>query len=251
MVETYFTSVDPIAWLPSAAPYVAGTAVAFPPNRYDQEDVARELTTFADQGFIPMGAAAGARAGDMPYDGPLKPGDAVGVTFVTGDLELGATGTVTYIDDDKVYAFGHPMYNLGPTEFPMTRAYVYTVLPSLFSSAKLSATSDIVVMIDADGSTDPREMDRFVQALEDGADFVKGSRHLPDGGSADFTRLRAAGNKAFVLAANGLFGSKFTDLCYGYCAFWRRHIEKLGLTADGFEIDSTKISFVESVMAAA
>ena len=79
----------------------------------------------------------------MPFDGPLKPGDAVGVTFVTGDLELGATGTVTHIDDDSVYAFGHPMYNLGPTEFPMTRAYVYTVLPSLFSSAKLSATSDI------------------------------------------------------------------------------------------------------------
>jgi Glycosyl transferase family 2 len=101
-----------------------------------------------------------------------------------------------------------------------------------------AATSDIVVMIDADGSTDPREMNRFVQALEDGADFVKGSRHLPDGGSADFTRLRAAGNKAFVLAANGLFGSKFTDLCYGYCAFWRRHIEKLGLTADGFEIET-------------
>ncbi len=82
----------------------------------------------------------GSRAGDMPFDGPLKPGDAVGVTFVTGDLELGATGTVTHIDGDKVYAFGHPMYNLGPTEFPMTRAYVYTVLPSLFSSAKLSTT---------------------------------------------------------------------------------------------------------------
>ena len=42
---------------------------------------------------------------------------------------LGATGTVTHIDGDRVYAFGHPMYNLGPTEFPMTRAYVYTVLP--------------------------------------------------------------------------------------------------------------------------
>ena len=55
-------------------------------------------------------------------------------TLVGGDLELGATGTVTHIDGDRVYAFGHPMYNLGPTEFPMTRAYVYTVLPSLFSS---------------------------------------------------------------------------------------------------------------------
>lgn len=101
-----------------------------------------------------------------------------------------------------------------------------------------AASGDIVVMIDADGSTDPREMDRFVEALEDGADFVKGSRHLPDGGSADFTRLRAAGNRGFVLAANALFGSKFTDLCYGYCAFWRHHIDKLGLTADGFEIET-------------
>ena len=55
-----------------------------------------------------------------------------------------------------------------------------------------ACTSDIIVMIDADGSTDPREMDRFVEALEDGADFVKGSRHLGDGGSADFTPSAAA-----------------------------------------------------------
>ena len=80
----------------------------------------------------------------MPYEGPLKPGDAVGVAFLTGDLQLGGTGTVTHIDGDHVYAFGHPMYNLGPTEFPMTRAYVYTVLPSLFSSMKLSTTGEVI-----------------------------------------------------------------------------------------------------------
>src|SRR5438552_3638960 len=98
-----------------------------------------------DQGFLPMGsAAAGPRPGEMPYEGPLKPGDAVGVMFVSGDLQLGATGTVTHLDGDRVYAFGHPMYNLGPTEFPMTRAYVYTVLPSLFSSLKLSATGEVI-----------------------------------------------------------------------------------------------------------
>src|SRR5438067_4480855 len=102
-------------------------------------------TAFRDQGFLPMGsAAAGPRAGEMPYDGPLKPGDAIGVMFVTGDLQLGGTGTVTHLDGDRVYAFGHPMYNLGPTEFPMTRAYVYTVLPSLFSSLKLSATGEVI-----------------------------------------------------------------------------------------------------------
>src|SRR5438034_8037108 len=64
--------------------------------------------------------------------------------FLNGDLQLGGTGTVTHIDGNRVYAFGHPMYNLGPTEFPMTRAYVYTVLPSLFASMKLSATGEII-----------------------------------------------------------------------------------------------------------
>ena len=55
-----------------------------------------------------------------------------------------STGTVTHVDGDKVYAFGHPLYNLGPTSFPMTRAYVYTVLPSLFSSSKLSTTGETI-----------------------------------------------------------------------------------------------------------
>lgn len=109
-------------------------------------DVAEALgVAFRDQGFVPMGGGgARLREGDMPFDGPLKPGDAVGITFVSGDLELGATGTVTHIDGDRVYAFGHPMYNLGPTQFPMTRAYVYTVLPSFSSSAKLSSTNDVI-----------------------------------------------------------------------------------------------------------
>ena len=100
---------------------------------------------FRDQGFVPTGgSAAGFHAGEKPYEGPLKPGDGIGVMLVGGDLMLGATGTVTHLDGDRVYAFGHPMYNLGPTEFPMTRAYVYTVLPSLFSSMKLSSTGEVI-----------------------------------------------------------------------------------------------------------
>jgi hypothetical protein len=108
---------------------------------------------FQDQGFVPTGGGAGARSGEMPYEGPLKPGDAIGVAFVTGDLQLGGTGTVTHLDGDRVYAFGHPMYNLGPTEFPMTRAYVYTVLPSLFSSMKLSSTGDVIGTFTQDRAT--------------------------------------------------------------------------------------------------
>jgi len=110
-----------------------------------QPDVAEGLAgAFRSQGFIPMAAGAAGAHGEMPFEGPLKPGDAIGVMFVDGDLQLGGTGTVTHIDGDRVYAFGHPMYNLGPTEFPMTRAYVYTVLPSLFSSTKLSTTGEVI-----------------------------------------------------------------------------------------------------------
>jgi hypothetical protein len=108
---------------------------------------------FQDQGFVPTGAAAGLRPGDMPFEGPLKPGDALGVTFVSGDILLGGTGTVTHIDGEHVYAFGHPMYNLGPTQFPMTRAYVYTVLPSLFASTKLSTTSEVIGTLLQDRAT--------------------------------------------------------------------------------------------------
>jgi hypothetical protein len=100
---------------------------------------------FREQGFVPTGrGVAAARAGEKPFEGPLKPGDAIGVALIRGDLELGATGTVTYVDGDRVYAFGHPLYNLGPTAFPMTRAYVYTVLPSLASSMKLSTTGEVI-----------------------------------------------------------------------------------------------------------
>ncbi|HVH28704.1 MAG TPA: SpoIVB peptidase S55 domain-containing protein [Vicinamibacterales bacterium] len=101
-------------------------------------------SAFSAQGFVPTAGAAGLRTGEMPFEGPLKPGDAIGVMLVNGDLQMGGTGTVTHIDEDRVYAFGHPLYNLGPTEFPMTRAYVYTVLPSLFSSFKLSSTGEVI-----------------------------------------------------------------------------------------------------------
>jgi hypothetical protein len=101
-----------------------------------------------------------------------------------------------------------------------------------------AARGDLIVMLDADGSTNPAEIGRFVRALQAGADFVKGSRHLPGGGSEDFTRLRRGGNQAFVRLVNLLYGCDFTDLCYGYCAFWRRNLPLLALAADGFEIES-------------
>ena len=104
-----------------------------------------------------------------------------------------------------------------------------------------AASKDIIVMIDADGSTDPREIPLFIDALKAGADFAKGSRHMPGGGSVDFTPLRRVGNIGFVALSNVLYGHRFTDLLYGYAAFWRSDLAALNLNAVGFEIETQLI----------
>lgn len=101
-----------------------------------------------------------------------------------------------------------------------------------------AATGNIIVMLDADGSTDPAEIPRFVGALLAGADFVKGSRFLHGGGTADMPYYRALGNKAFVSAVRMLYGGRYSDLCYGYNAFWTSAIRLLDLDGDGFEIET-------------
>ncbi len=110
-------------------------------------------TFFRDTGFVPVAGAASAGGTVQSASEPLRPGDAVGVSLVSGDLALGATGTVTAVDNGLVYAFGHPFYNLGPTAFPMTRAWVHTVLPSLFSSVKLSSLGEVIGTFEQDRST--------------------------------------------------------------------------------------------------
>jgi glycosyltransferase involved in cell wall biosynthesis len=104
-----------------------------------------------------------------------------------------------------------------------------------------AATGDIVVMLDADGSMDPAEISMFTDAVRSGYDFVKGSRHLPDAGSEDLTWLREFGNNALGTAVNLLYGTKFTDLCYGFMAFRRDCLDALDLTADGFEIETQMV----------
>jgi len=101
-----------------------------------------------------------------------------------------------------------------------------------------TATGDIIVMLDADGSTDPAEIPVFVAALLIGADFVKGSRFIQGGGTADMTLFRKTGHAALMLVVKFLFGGNFSDLCYGYNAFWREVLPQLALDADGFEIET-------------
>jgi hypothetical protein len=114
-----------------------------------------------------------------------------------------------------------------------------------------AATGDIIAMVDADGSADPGEIPRFVEAVLNGADFAKGSRFLKGGGSSDITRFRSLGNRVLTAFFNVCYGRKYSDLCYGFNVFWRRHVPVLGLDAtsvprpgggmlwgDGFEVET-------------
>src|SRR5664280_1583565 len=111
-----------------------------------------------------------------------------------------------------------------------------------------AARGEIVVMLDADGSTDPREIPRFVRALIEGADFAKGTRFLAGGGSGDITRVRRYGNKALNGLVNLIYGTTYSDLCYGYNAFWRHCLPTFHLQVgefgtgmawgDGFEVET-------------
>jgi glycosyltransferase involved in cell wall biosynthesis len=113
-------------------------------------------------------------------------------------------------------------------------------------------TGDVIAMIDADGSADPGEIPLFVEALVRGADFAKGTRFARGGGSSDITRMRRLGNRLLSRFFNALYGTKYSDLCYGFNVFWRRHVPVLGLDVtsppqatgdgrlwgDGFEVET-------------
>ncbi|MGZ8813662.1 MAG: glycosyltransferase family 2 protein [Mycobacterium sp.] len=97
-----------------------------------------------------------------------------------------------------------------------------------------AARGDIIVHLDADGSTDPAEIPAFVGALLAGADYAKGTRFIQGAATSDITSLRRLGNRGFVRLANLLFGTQFSDITYGYNAVWRQHRDKLAPEIDGW-----------------
>ena len=101
-----------------------------------------------------------------------------------------------------------------------------------------AASGDIIVMLDADGSADPHEIPAFVSVLVDGADFAKGSRFSNGGGSSDITALRRAGNWGLNTLTNVLYGTRYSDLCYGYNAFWSHCLPHMNVDCDGFEVET-------------
>jgi glycosyltransferase involved in cell wall biosynthesis/anti-sigma regulatory factor (Ser/Thr protein kinase) len=109
------------------------------------------------------------------------------------------------------------------------------------------ANGDVIVTFDVDGSADPHEIPRFVEALTRGADLAKGSRFCSGGGSQDITQFRALGNRGLNVLASAMTGTRFSDLCYGFNAFWADQLPVLCLPdtdadtpqhGDGFEIET-------------
>ena len=112
--------------------------------------------TFGGSGVVSTvtAPAGGAPQGATPPPGaPLQPGDAIGAALMRGDFTMAGTGTVTLVDEGRVYAFGHPFYNLGPAQFPMTRARVTTLLPSRAQSTRLASVGEVLGTIDQDRAT--------------------------------------------------------------------------------------------------
>jgi glycosyltransferase involved in cell wall biosynthesis len=101
-----------------------------------------------------------------------------------------------------------------------------------------ACSGEIIVTLDADGSADPCEIPQFVEALLKGNDFAKGSRFVKGGGSHDLTWLRRLGNFGLSTLVNLFFGTKFSDLCYGYNAFWRYCLDYIEISCDGFEVET-------------
>jgi len=135
---------------PIATPLSFG---GFDPNVIDPV-----VSAFRDQGFVTIMAGSEQLAfSQVQSNGSrlpaLRPGDPIGVGLMNGDFEVGATGTVTEVDGNRVYAFGHPFYQLGPTQFPMARAHVFTVLPSLAASQKIASTGEVVGIVSQDRAT--------------------------------------------------------------------------------------------------
>jgi hypothetical protein len=131
--------------------------IATPLVMSDMNTATADLVTsmFREAGFTAVlaGGAGSSAAGAPTAAEPLRPGDPIGVALLGGDSEMGATGTITHIDGDKLYAFGHPFFNFGPTAFPLTRATVYTSLPSLMSSFKIATMGEVVGTMQQDRGT--------------------------------------------------------------------------------------------------
>jgi SpoIVB peptidase S55 len=121
-------------------------AVPLSLSSFAPETVTRFAPWLDAMGFVavPSGASSTSTATTPAASGNFKPGDAVGAVLINGDFNVAATGTVTVVDGNQIYAFGHPFLDMGEVSFPMAKSEIVTVLPSVASSFKFANTGAIV-----------------------------------------------------------------------------------------------------------
>ena len=204
------------------------------------------------QGAPPIVAELGPIWGEIPRD-VTRPRVSVVIPALNEELNLPYVASRMPSDVDEIVLVNGPSVDktaevarqLWPdgVHIDQTRAGKGNALACGFAAA----SGDIIVMIDSDGSTDPAEIPLYVTALISGADYAKGSRFVRGGGSDDITKFRRLGNKGLNGIVNVLFSTRFTDLCYGYNAFWRRCLDAMRLPdthaplqqwGDGFEVEA-------------
>ncbi len=118
----------------------------------------RALAILAD-GLSPIGLAPMAGGGATERikkeegERPLVPGAPLSIAMVTGDFDISGIGTVTHVEGDRVYGFGHPMMSLGACQFPLMTGYIHTVYPRASVSMKMGSPLKTVGVMDTDVST--------------------------------------------------------------------------------------------------
>ena len=146
--------VKTMAALPVSTPGNGAMRIALPMSvgSFAPETIQRFSPYFEQLGFVtvPSGASSTSTAQAANAKTSFDPGDPVGAVLLTGDFNVAATGTVTYVDGEHIYAFGHPFLDMGEINFPMATSEVVTVLPSLSSSFKFSNTGPIVGVLRQD-----------------------------------------------------------------------------------------------------
>ncbi|HEV2720608.1 MAG TPA: SpoIVB peptidase S55 domain-containing protein [Thermoanaerobaculia bacterium] len=121
-------------------------AVPLSLSSFAPETITRFAPWLDAMGFVavPSGSTSTSAATTSTTAAPFRPGDAVGAVLLNGDFNVAATGTVTVVDGDQIYAFGHPFLDMGEVSFPMAKSEIITVMPSLASSFKFANTGAIV-----------------------------------------------------------------------------------------------------------
>jgi len=146
-----FAKATPASTMTSVRPI----AVPLSFSSFEPETIARFSPLLTQMGFlaVPSGASSSSTTNTVHTGAHFEPGDAVGAVLLNGDFNVAATGTVTHVDGDRIYAFGHPFLDMGSVSFPMAKSEVVTVLPSLASSFKFANTGDVVGAFRQDRAT--------------------------------------------------------------------------------------------------